>query len=713
MLFSILIGIIGSVFFLAKKAFIKVKFLFAGGKVTDVSDEKVPYLIFSDSKRYWNVFKPICDEFEKRKQRVKFCTASEDDPALADNYRYVDCEFIGEGNKAFAKLNLMSASVCLSTTPGLDVYQWKRSKNIDWYAHTFHSIDEGLGYRMFGLDFYDAVLMSGTFQERYLRTIEQMRGLKEKELSVVGITYMDELKKKAQTYKSMSKKDNFTVLLAPSWGPSAILSVFGAKLIDALLDTGYRIVVRPHPQSVTAEKDILDALKEKYKENERVQWNFDNDNFQAMYDSDILITDFSGIIFDYAFVLDKPVLYADTHFDASIYDAAWLDEKRWRFTVLDKLGKQLNEDQFPNLKSIIADLITNESYQKGRQEVRAEAWQCEDHAAEHIVDYMMKKRAELNGEPYIPYKEATQDVTMVEGKQMGNRRKEEQVKIERSKIEKTANEIDGWGFQEAIEAFEELDAQSASEHYAQSENTKKPVKTIQEQTTLEIERLAEDLSKKRQQLIVAAAVLAVVAVIEIVAAVVLVQKQNQKVEEVQNPVEEIEEVEEDTAGPLVQVNESIQVMAGETFTSEWVITEMSDDSGIQSIAFREYGTGEGVLGEDGNVMPASAMCDAVGQYTNAVIVTDTEGNVTEQEFTVDVIDNIWWSTQGVGDKTYIVGSVDVNYMDGITWNENISEVTCDASQVDLNVVGQYPLTYNVTAWDGTARSWTVTANIVE
>ncbi|MDD3403531.1 MAG: CDP-glycerol glycerophosphotransferase family protein [Hespellia sp.] len=699
MLFSILIGIIGSVFFLAKKAFIKLKFLFAGGKVSDVSNEKVPYLIFSDSKRYWNVFKPICDEFEKRQQRVKFCTASEDDAALKEDYKYVDCEFLGEGNKAFAKLNLMSASVCLSTTPGLDVYQWKRSKNIDWYAHTFHSIDEGLGYRMFGLDFYDAVLMSGTFQERYIRTIEEMRGLKEKELSVVGITYMDELKKKALTYKTSSKKDDFTVLLAPSWGPSAILSVFGEKIIDALLDTGYQIVVRPHPQSVTAEKDILESLQEKYKENDRVKWNFDNDNFRAMYDSDILITDFSGIIFDYAFVLDKPVLYADTHFDASIYDAAWLDEKRWRFTVLDKLGKQLKEEEFPDLKSIIADLVTNESYQKGRQEVRAEAWQYEDHAAEKIVDYMMEKYAELNGEQYMPNKEEESYTPAFEDDYVANRKETERNRDENN-----------WGFDEAIEAFKEFDAQHRPDEHIKLENIQSPVKETHEEVTFENKNLDESLSKQKQKLIIAAAVLAIVAIIEIIAAVLLVQKQNQKSEEVQKPVVVAEE---DTAGPQVRVNESIQVMAGETFTSELVITEMTDDSEIQSISFREYETGEGVLGEDGIVTPASGMYDAVGQYTNAVIVTDTEGNVTEQEFVVSVIDNVWWSTQGVSDKTYTVGSADVNFMDGITWNENIMEVTCDASQVDLNVVGQYPLIYNVVAWDGTARSWTVTANVVE
>ena len=32
----------------------------------------------------------------------------------------------------------MSASICLATTPGLGVYQWKRSKDVKYYVHICH-----------------------------------------------------------------------------------------------------------------------------------------------------------------------------------------------------------------------------------------------------------------------------------------------------------------------------------------------------------------------------------------------------------------------------------------------------------------------------------------------------------------------------------------------------------------------------------------------
>ena len=54
--------------------------------------------------------------------------------------------------------------------------------------------------------------------------------------------------------------------------------------------------------------------------------------------SDIMISDFSGVIFDFALVYDKPVIYADTEFDKSPYDAWWLDTPYWTFDVLPRIG---------------------------------------------------------------------------------------------------------------------------------------------------------------------------------------------------------------------------------------------------------------------------------------------------------------------------------------------------------------------------------------
>ncbi len=392
MLFSVLIGVVSTLVFFARKLFMKLKFSVSGGRTERISQEKIPYVIFSDHKRYWNVFKPVCDEFERRGIAIQYWTASPDDEALNEHYEYVKCLFIGEGNKAFARLNMMNAGVVLSTTPGLDVYQWKRSRTVDCYVHIMHSVDEALGYRMFGLDFYDSVLLTGDFQGTYIRQLEKMRCIPAKELVTVGCTYMDSMASAAEKLAHSSQSGMKKILLAPSWGASAILSRFGGRIIEALLATGYTVVVRPHPQTLVSEKPLLDSLMAQYPESGQLHWNFDNDNFTVMSESDIMITDFSGIIFDYTLIFDRPVIYADTSYDASPYDAAWFDGKLWRFDVLTKLGVPLQEESFGSLKEIIDNTLASDAFQAGRDSVRDECWQNRGNAAVATVDYLIGKK---------------------------------------------------------------------------------------------------------------------------------------------------------------------------------------------------------------------------------------------------------------------------------------------------------------------------------
>ena len=193
MLFAILIGIIGAVTYMLKSWILKLRFVLSGGKKVDTGAKKIPLVIFSDDKRYWSVFRPVCRELDKKGIDTVYMTASPDDPALENDFPHIHAQFIEEGNKAFAKLNFLNASVVLATTPGLDVYQWKRSKQVDYYVHLPHAASDISGYRMFGIDYYDAILLSGQYQVEQVRALEKLRALPAKEIVKVGIPYMDDM----------------------------------------------------------------------------------------------------------------------------------------------------------------------------------------------------------------------------------------------------------------------------------------------------------------------------------------------------------------------------------------------------------------------------------------------------------------------------------------------------------------------------------------
>ncbi len=390
MLFTILIGVLSAGFYFLRDVFVKLKFRMSGGKVSaDENAQKLPVVIFSDHKRYWNIFEPILDELERRGVKAVYMTESEDDPGLSKTYENVEGRFIGTGNKAYAMLNMLKASIVLSTTPSLDVFQWKRSPDVDYYIHIAHMPNDITTYRMFGLDFYDAILLSGNYQGEQIRMLEKLRGIPEKEIEYVGLPYMDVMRERVLREKRPENKVR-TVLLAPSWGESGLLKKYGEKLIDALVDTGYKLIIRPHPQSFTSEAEMIEALRKKYPDSDMLSWNRDTDNFNVLNESDILLSDFSGVVFEYALIFDKPVICTTAEFDSAPYDCAWIKEDLWTFRILPKLGRELKPENITSVKELIDECIESSEFAKGREEARNETWLYQGEGAKRTADYLMR-----------------------------------------------------------------------------------------------------------------------------------------------------------------------------------------------------------------------------------------------------------------------------------------------------------------------------------
>ncbi|MBQ5632050.1 MAG: CDP-glycerol glycerophosphotransferase family protein [Treponema sp.] len=397
MLFSILIGAAATLFFLGKAAILKLKLLFSAKKngvaTTDTNYKK--YVVYNEGMQYWNVFKPVCDEFEKRQIELTYYTSAEKDPCFEQNYKYVKPEFIGEGNMAFVRLNMLSAGVVLMTTPGLQVYQLKRSKNVKHYSHVLHMPNDATTYRLFGLDYFDSVLLTGDYQKTDLQYLENARNITKKELVTVGCSYLDIL---AEKIKSIPEEDNhnFTVLVSPSWGSVGVLSKYGEKLLDPLAKTGWNIIIRPHPQSKKSEKEMLDRLEARYKDNANIVWDYERDNIYSLKKADIMISDFSGIIFDYTFLCDKPVIYVADNIDLRPYDAYDLGKELWQFETLKKMGIKLDENNFENIAEVIKNASDSKELSEQRKIAKETAWMNIGNAGKNIVDFMIQKEESLS-----------------------------------------------------------------------------------------------------------------------------------------------------------------------------------------------------------------------------------------------------------------------------------------------------------------------------
>lgn len=392
MLFTIVTGFAVAVYFVAKSAWIRVKTIFAGrgAGLSAAKGKRERIVIYSEGKRYWNVFLPIVEELERRGVEAAFLTSEEDDPVFDRAPGAVRPQFIGSGNLAYARLNMLDAALCLTTTPGLDVYQWKRSKAVGHYAHILHSVDDATSYRLFGLDYFDSVLLTGEYQAAGIRELEGKRGLRAKELPVVGSTYLDVYARKLDALPSRDGGTT-TVLVSPSWGESALLRRYGEELLVPLAESGLRVIVRPHPQSALSERATIEGLKSALSRFDSVEWDSSRENLAALARADVMISDFSGIVFDYAFLFGRPVLYANADFDPRPYDSSDSSATPWKFAILPKLGKPLDRADFGRIGELV-ELVRGDSELKdGIQEARDQAWQHRAEAGARAADFIVER----------------------------------------------------------------------------------------------------------------------------------------------------------------------------------------------------------------------------------------------------------------------------------------------------------------------------------
>ena len=232
------------------------------------------------------------------------------------------------------------------------------------------------------------------YEDRIIGRGYNKRNLKKKELIVVGSTHMDALSKNVREFEH--KTDKINVLLAPSWGKSAILANFGMELIGQLSKTQYNIIVRPHPQSLISEKELIIKLQKQFQNYENIQWDFSNNNLEVMAISDILITDFSGIIFDFLFLFNKPCIYSLSSFNKEMFDMSELSCKTYWEENIHNMGVELTIDNIKNIEEIITLLINNPSVTDKILQIKNEIWQKQGEASKNVVDFLIQKQLELS-----------------------------------------------------------------------------------------------------------------------------------------------------------------------------------------------------------------------------------------------------------------------------------------------------------------------------
>jgi CDP-glycerol glycerophosphotransferase (TagB/SpsB family) len=255
-------------------------------------------------------------------------------------------------------------------------------------VHILHAPNDATLYRLFGLDYFDVVLLTGEFQADGIRELETKRNLPSKALITVGCTYLDVLRSRIDQMPPAPQSAAKTVLVSPSWGESGLLKRYGMDILGPLARSGFRVIVRPHPQSYSSEAAVLESLQKQLSEFPMVEWDRERENLGSLRRADVMISDFSGIIFDYVFLFSRPVLYTKADFDRRPYDASDVDAPLWTFETLEKIGRELNPSDFPKIGEVIATVVEDSGTRNAIEAARNAAWAFPGEAGSRTVDVL-------------------------------------------------------------------------------------------------------------------------------------------------------------------------------------------------------------------------------------------------------------------------------------------------------------------------------------
>jgi|TARA_Y100000310_G_scaffold201116_1_gene201201 YidC/Oxa1 family membrane protein insertase len=348
----------------------------------------------------------IIKELEKRNQKICYVTSSKNDPIFKMESKNIKVFYIGDSSVKYKFFWELKAKTLIMTMADLENYWIKRSITFPvHYIYVFHSINSPLmGYNSGKIskgafDHFDSIFCVGPHQIQEFHATEKLYNLKQKNLVECGHSLFDKLIKlrSSSTQQNfMSKNNKKKILIAPSWGKQNLLESAGMKLIKILLDAGYHVTVRPHPMIIKKSSKLIKQIKEKFEKNPDFLLDTNTSSFEQLFSSYALITDWSGIGYDYAFVCERPVIYVDVPKKTNTEEYEKLHLVPFEVSIRDKIGEIIsiqNLEELPERIEFLYGQITDfqNKIKKIRDNVVFNIGKSGQVAADEIIKIINKK----------------------------------------------------------------------------------------------------------------------------------------------------------------------------------------------------------------------------------------------------------------------------------------------------------------------------------
>lgn len=323
-------------------------------------------VFYSEGSGYYKYFKNVINELLSRSNIViHYVTNDPNDQIFEIAVKEARIKPYYIGMKRLITLMMkMDAELVVMTTPDLNNYHIKRSyieKDIE-YIYIPHS--PGGSYsktlRKGALDHFDTIFLTGPQARREIRALEQVYEQPEKKLVEFGFPLLEEL---AQNYESSEKAINEkkVILIAPSWHDGNIMDCCLEDILKVLIADEYKIIVRPHPQYMRLNREKVTKIQNEFYNvsSDNLVFETDFSSSLSIFQSDIIITDWSGIGYEFCFATLKPGIFINTKRKIANPEYSKVDLESLEDRIRKKLGIELELSEIKNIEKSIRYLLEN------------------------------------------------------------------------------------------------------------------------------------------------------------------------------------------------------------------------------------------------------------------------------------------------------------------------------------------------------------------
>jgi len=332
-------------------------------KIEKLNENESAIVFYAENQASINHFKTLIFELtEKMDLKICYVTSVKEDPMLISKNLKIQSFYIGYGMARTKFFLTLKARILIMDMPDLEKFHIKRSKVYPvHYIYIFHSMFSTHSYLREGaIDNYDTIFCVGEHHVNEIRETEKVYGLKPKKLVLYGFPRLDTLIQQRQKNTQGITQSKELILITPSYGDNNLLEVCGVKLIDLLLKSNFKVLLRPHFKILKESKNLIETINKKFGKNPDFIFEKGVIPSELFQSSTCMISDWSGISLEYAFTFERSVIFIDVQKKILNPNSKKISVEPIEISIRHKVGHVINPSKIEEIPNLITSLNKSE-----------------------------------------------------------------------------------------------------------------------------------------------------------------------------------------------------------------------------------------------------------------------------------------------------------------------------------------------------------------